>query len=276
MLMHPSQRRLAVFSTVLAVFVVAPSLFLMLVARQGAYDTSLTILTHLLSLLLPLSLLVWLSSRNRVALHALAGGMALYGLVTYFLIAYWLYTGGPFDVYWAWDSLRDVLPTVQRVIGIGGMAGVSSLMLLLTCTFFYISSQTLQQCQALYTRVPRCHIFAQPYGGGMLAILRGNEKVIYDAEERTVTRYDLQADFYEQSPVTLARDVSHEAFMDHYVCARYRHGEGGIRGSSGKGPYVLAMGRNMTTLSLIPSTPSHQHTREQGYLASPKKQKEVQ
>lgn len=71
-----------------------------------------------------------------------------------------------------------------------------------------------------------CHVFTQPYGGGMLAILKGNDKYIYEVQEQRISHYDLATDFYEEHPEVVGTDVSYDEFLEEYMCGRYRTGSG--------------------------------------------------
>ena len=65
----------------------------------------------------------------------LAIGAAGYFLVTYFLMGYWGYTGGPFDIFFVLDSWSDALPTVRDVIGIQGLLFAGFILLLVGAGF---------------------------------------------------------------------------------------------------------------------------------------------
>lgn len=71
-----------------------------------------------------------------------------------------------------------------------------------------------------------CHVFTQPYGGGMIAILKGNDKYIYEVQEHRIVHYDLATDFYEEHPEVVGTDVSYDEFVEKYMCDRYRRGSG--------------------------------------------------
>lgn len=71
-----------------------------------------------------------------------------------------------------------------------------------------------------------CHVFTQPYGGGMLAILRGQDKFIYLVPDQIVIHFDLTTDFYEKNPEVVGEDISYDQFIEQYMCDRYRQGQG--------------------------------------------------
>lgn len=66
-----------------------------------------------------------------------------------------------------------------------------------------------------------CHVLAQPYGGAEVAVVRGNEKVIYSVSDHSLISFDLQEDFLEQDPRVIAEDLSYNAFLQAYSCERY-------------------------------------------------------
>lgn len=67
-----------------------------------------------------------------------------------------------------------------------------------------------------------CHILIQPYGGAKIAIVRANEKFVYDVESRNLIRYDLGGDWLEENPEQIAGDLSYKELRERYYCKRYR------------------------------------------------------
>ena len=71
-----------------------------------------------------------------------------------------------------------------------------------------------------------CHVFTQPYGGGMLTILRGQDKFIYLVPKQKIIHYDLKVDWLEEHPEVVGTNVSYDQFVEKYMCDRYRTGAG--------------------------------------------------
>lgn len=78
-----------------------------------------------------------------------------------------------------------------------------------------------------------CHLLVQPYGGGTLAVVRGDEKIVYHVHSRELYAYDLAADPLERSPRLLARGISYPEVREKYYCRRHRGSPAGSGASRG-------------------------------------------
>lgn len=87
-----------------------------------------------------------------------------------------------------------------------------------------------------------CHLLVQPYGGGTVAVVRGNEKLAYHLRSQELVAYDLAADPLERSPRLLAQRIPYHEVRKRYYCKRHRgsrelsdesRGQGGASGQHG-------------------------------------------
>ena len=69
-----------------------------------------------------------------------------------------------------------------------------------------------------------CHILTQPYHGTQVVVVKGLDKYLYSLDERTVTYFDLEEDWYEQDPKVIKRDLSYKSFQEQYFCDRFKGG----------------------------------------------------
>jgi phosphoglycerol transferase MdoB-like AlkP superfamily enzyme len=66
-----------------------------------------------------------------------------------------------------------------------------------------------------------CHIMIQPYSGAEIAVVKGTKKYVYSVTHRTLISFDLETDWEEQFPTTLAEGMTYETFRDTYYCKRF-------------------------------------------------------
>jgi len=68
----------------------------------------------------------------------------------------------------------------------------------------------------------RCHVISQPYGGGEIAIVKGDDKYIYKTVDRTLTYFDLSKDMLEKNPVIVEEELPYAKLVDRYFCERFK------------------------------------------------------
>lgn len=67
-----------------------------------------------------------------------------------------------------------------------------------------------------------CHILAQPYDGGWIAIVKGDLKYNYSIKDGKLYRINLQEDISEESPILISENMPYETFKNKYYCKRYQ------------------------------------------------------
>ncbi|MDD4627965.1 MAG: sulfatase-like hydrolase/transferase [Candidatus Peribacteraceae bacterium] len=66
-----------------------------------------------------------------------------------------------------------------------------------------------------------CQVLTQPYGGGKIALAKGNEYFVYSLDSGELVNYDTKHDFLLRNPVVIG-NISYESFMREYFCKRYQ------------------------------------------------------
>lgn len=67
-----------------------------------------------------------------------------------------------------------------------------------------------------------CQHLVQPYGGGIMAIVKGTDKYLYYISENRLDYYDLKTDWGETKPRTIAQNLSYKDFKEKYYCEKYK------------------------------------------------------
>ena len=68
----------------------------------------------------------------------------------------------------------------------------------------------------------QCHILTQPYGGGRVAIVHGPNKYTYHIDSQKLQYSNVSRDPLEFHQKTIAQKLSYEAFLNQFMCKRYR------------------------------------------------------
>lgn len=66
-----------------------------------------------------------------------------------------------------------------------------------------------------------CQIVTQPYDGVKVSVIRGDQKLTYEASSRRILSSRLSPDFRESTPQVIAGGISYRAFKTRYFCDRY-------------------------------------------------------
>lgn len=67
-----------------------------------------------------------------------------------------------------------------------------------------------------------CQVLVQPYGGGEIVIVRGDETLRYRVRDQTLVRYDLGRDPWQRAPELVATALPYATLRARYYCDRYR------------------------------------------------------
>ena len=68
----------------------------------------------------------------------------------------------------------------------------------------------------------KCHIFTQPYNGGIISVLRNNTKYNYYISNGATVKHDIVSDLVERKPTIIGEALSYQEFVDRYYCDRYK------------------------------------------------------
>lgn len=72
------------------------------------------------------------------------------------------------------------------------------------------------------SRYEDCHVLAQPYVGGYLAVVKGTDKYVFSIQDNRLSYYDLKSDWLERNPEVIDEHISYDAFRAKYYCNRYK------------------------------------------------------
>jgi hypothetical protein len=105
-------------------------------------------------------------------------------------------------------SLTDVLPTVFELLNDRPYPN----------SFTFL----LKRAGGFPNHYEDCHVLVQPYGGGEIAIVKGNRKYVYFVSQKRLLRYDLREDWDERHPEVVAENISYATVRRQYYCERYQ------------------------------------------------------
>jgi len=116
----------------------------------------------------------------------------------------------------------DIIPTIMELLS-GKNVGNSFVP-------FMKKATNLSLRNSLYLgdhgeRYEDCHLLTQPYNGGKIVIVKGDDYHLYQIDTQTLLYYNLKEDFLEQNPTILEENLPYDAFMNQYLCERYRDGK---------------------------------------------------